>query len=88
MKLASLETFIVGTPPPSIGGRYFIFVSLETSCGIKGVGEIYAASFAPEIICTMAQDVLLVVLYFQREKIMFKNTKASIRYTSILNMYA
>lgn len=57
MKLASLDTFIVGTPPPSIGGRYFIFVSLETSCGIKGIGEIYAASFAPEIICTMAQDV-------------------------------
>ena len=57
MRLASLETFIVGTPPPGFGGRYFIFVRLSTACGITGVGEIYAASFAPDLICRMAEDM-------------------------------
>jgi len=57
MKLQSLETFIVGTPPPGFGGRYFIFVRLTTACGITGIGEIYAASFAPEVICKMAEDM-------------------------------
>lgn len=57
MKLYSLETFIVKNPPPAFGGRYFIFVRLETACGIVGTGEIYAGSFAPDIICRMAQDV-------------------------------
>ena len=57
MRLETLETFIVGTPPPGFGGRYFIFVRLHTACGISGVGEIYAASFAPEVMCHMAEDM-------------------------------
>ena len=57
MRLESLETFIVGTPPPGFGGRYFIFVRLTTACGISGVGEIYAASFAPQVVCRMAEDM-------------------------------
>jgi galactonate dehydratase len=57
MRLESLETFIVGTPPPGFGGRYFIFVRLTTACGITGIGEIYAASFAPEVVCHMAEDM-------------------------------
>jgi 2-dehydro-3-deoxyphosphogalactonate aldolase len=47
----------VGNPPPHHGGRYFIFVRLETRCGIRGYGEIYCASFAPEVVVAMAQDV-------------------------------
>ena len=47
MKLQTIETHIVKTPPPGFGGRYFIFVVLQTTCGIRGYGEIYAASFAP-----------------------------------------
>ena len=39
MKLQNAEVLIVKNPPPSHGGRYFIFVLLETACGIKGVGE-------------------------------------------------
>ena len=50
MKLATFQSYIVKNPPPGFGGRYFIFVTLTTSCGITGTGEIYAASFAPEII--------------------------------------
>jgi galactonate dehydratase len=57
MKLETIETHVVKTPPPGFGGRYFIFVRLHTACGITGTGEIYAASFAPEVICRMAVDV-------------------------------
>ena len=57
MKLATLDSFIVKNPPPSFGGRYFIFVTLTTSCGVTGTGEIYAASFAPEVITAMADDI-------------------------------
>ena len=45
MKLASLKTHVVAVPPPHIGGMYWIFVRLQTACGIEGVGEIYATSF-------------------------------------------
>lgn len=61
MKLQSLETFVVENPPPRHGGRYFIFVRLTTSCGITGVGEIYNATFGPELCADMAHDV------FQRQ---------------------
>ena len=27
MKVAEVETFVVGNPPPRHGGRYFIFVT-------------------------------------------------------------
>ncbi|MGB2263158.1 MAG: mandelate racemase/muconate lactonizing enzyme family protein, partial [Candidatus Puniceispirillaceae bacterium] len=57
MKLASLETFTVGNPPPGFGGRYFIFVRLRTACGLTGIGEIYSAAFGPAIVCAMARDV-------------------------------
>jgi L-alanine-DL-glutamate epimerase-like enolase superfamily enzyme len=57
MKLATLDRFIVKNPPPGFGGRYFIFVTLTTSCGVTGTGEIYAASFAPEVIAAMADDI-------------------------------
>jgi L-alanine-DL-glutamate epimerase-like enolase superfamily enzyme len=57
MKIAELKTFIVGNPPPHHGGRYFIFVKLTTACGIEGVGEVYAATFGPQTIVTMIEDV-------------------------------
>ena len=57
MKIAELKTFIVGNPPPTAGGRYFIFLKLKTACGLEGVGEVYAASFAPKTIAAMIEDV-------------------------------
>jgi galactonate dehydratase len=57
MKIAELKTFIVGNPPPGFGGRYFIFVKLRTECGIEGLGEVYAASFAPRAMTAMIEDV-------------------------------
>lgn len=57
MKLDKLETFVVGNPPPRHGGRYFIFVRLTTACGITGVGEIYNATFGPNLCTSMAHDI-------------------------------
>ncbi len=56
-RLDSIETFVVGNPPPRHGGRYFIFVKLKTSCGIEGVGEIYNATFSPDLCALMAKDM-------------------------------
>ncbi len=57
MKLISLETFVVGNPPPHFGGRYFIFVKLTTACGIVGYGECYVATFSPHAIESLIKDV-------------------------------
>ena len=56
MKLTDFTSFVVGTPPPGHGGRYFIFVKLTTDNGITGYGEIYAGHIAPDIICAIAKD--------------------------------
>jgi len=57
MKLDRIETFVVGNPPPRHGGRYFIFVRLTTACGISGVGEIYNATFGPQLCAAMAREM-------------------------------
>jgi L-alanine-DL-glutamate epimerase-like enolase superfamily enzyme len=57
MKLESVRVFVVGNPPPSFGGRYFIFLKLRTACGIEGVGEVYAAAFGPHVVARMIEDV-------------------------------
>jgi len=57
MNLQSIETFVVGNPPPRHGGRYFIFVKLQTACGVSGLGEIYGATFGPHLMAEMAKDV-------------------------------
>jgi len=57
MRLEKLETFVVANPPPRHGGRYFIFLRLTTACGITGVGEIYNATFGPNLCTAMAHDV-------------------------------
>ena len=56
MVLAS-KAFVVGNPPPSFGGRYFLFVKLVTDDGIEGVGEVYAATFGPDIVVKALEDV-------------------------------
>ena len=57
MRIVELKTFVVGNPPPRIGGRYFLFLKLVTDTGIEGVGEVYAASFGPKAIVAMIEDV-------------------------------
>ncbi|MEM6943531.1 MAG: mandelate racemase/muconate lactonizing enzyme family protein, partial [Pseudomonadota bacterium] len=57
MRLTDCEVFVVGTPPPRKGGRYFVFVKLVTACGIVGYGEVYAATFGPHVIAQMVRDI-------------------------------
>lgn len=56
MHLDKIETFVVANPPPRHGGRYFIFVRLTTACGVTGVGEIYNATFGPDLCAAMAVE--------------------------------
>jgi L-alanine-DL-glutamate epimerase-like enolase superfamily enzyme len=57
MKLDTVRVFVVANPPPAFGGRYFVFLKLTTACGIEGVGEVYAATFGPQVIAAMIEDV-------------------------------
>ena len=57
MRVAELRTYVVGNPPPSFGGRYFVFLQLVTDDGIVGVGEVYAATFHPSVVERMIRDV-------------------------------
>ena len=62
MKIVDLETFVVANPPPSFGGRYFIFVKLTTGDGIVGYGEHYGATFKPAVVEAMLRDVAEALL--------------------------
>ncbi|MCP3705919.1 mandelate racemase/muconate lactonizing enzyme family protein [Paraburkholderia sp. CNPSo 3274] len=57
MKVVAIETNVVAVPPPHLGGMYWIFVTLKTDCGIEGVGEIYAATFHPDVMVPAIEDV-------------------------------
>jgi 2-dehydro-3-deoxyphosphogalactonate aldolase len=57
MKITGLKTFVVGNPPPSFGGRYFVLIKLVADNGIEGVGEVYAATFGPHVMAKMVADV-------------------------------
>ena len=57
MKIVDVETFVVGNPPPSLGGRYFSFVKLTCDDGIVGYGEAYAGTFHPNVVARMLVDV-------------------------------
>jgi galactonate dehydratase len=57
VKIDGLRVFVVGNPPPSFGGRYFVFLTLTTDDGVTGVGEVYAATFHPTVVQRMIEDV-------------------------------
>jgi 2-dehydro-3-deoxyphosphogalactonate aldolase len=57
MRIETLRTYVVGNPPPSFGGRYFVFLTLTTDDGHVGVGEVYAATFHPHAVERMIADV-------------------------------
>jgi len=57
MKVVEVETFVVANPPPSLGGRYFIFLKLSTDDGVVGYGEAYAGTFHPDVVVAMMRDV-------------------------------
>ncbi|MBN8293644.1 mandelate racemase/muconate lactonizing enzyme family protein [Rhodobacter sp. NTK016B] len=57
MKLQDLDIFVVGTPPPGWGGRYWLIVKLTADNGISGYGEVYAASVGPKAMVAVIEDV-------------------------------
>ncbi|MDY0871294.1 mandelate racemase/muconate lactonizing enzyme family protein [Dongia rigui] len=57
MKITGLKTFVVGNPPPSFGGQYFIFVKLVTDTGIEGLGEVYGTAFGPKTMVAAIEDM-------------------------------
>jgi len=57
MKLKEIKTFIIETPFPYFGERYWIFIKLITDKDIIGYGEIYSVPFHPNIVSKMIEDV-------------------------------
>src|ERR1700682_6845105 len=57
MKLDSVQVFLVSNPPRVLCVRYFVFLKLKTSCGIEGLGEVYAATFGPKVLGKMIEDL-------------------------------
>lgn len=56
MKITDVKTWVVGNPPPGIGGKYFIFVKLTTDSNVVGYGEAYNATFGPNVTASMIED--------------------------------
>ncbi|MCH2172486.1 mandelate racemase/muconate lactonizing enzyme family protein [Myxococcota bacterium] len=57
MKITEVATHVVANPPPHFGGQYFVFLILTTDGGVKGVGEVYGATFGPHTMTRMIEDV-------------------------------
>jgi L-alanine-DL-glutamate epimerase-like enolase superfamily enzyme len=57
MQLKELEIFAVAPPPPGWGGRYWLIVRVTTTCGLTGLGEVYAAAVGPEAMRAVITDV-------------------------------
>jgi L-alanine-DL-glutamate epimerase-like enolase superfamily enzyme len=53
VKVTEVETFVVGNPPPSFGGAYFVIAKLVTDDGLVGYGEAYGATFRPNIVAAV-----------------------------------
>ncbi len=60
MQVNKLTTYIVSTPEPHVGGMYWIFLCLETKCGIEGVGGSVNENNARELIQTKGVDGFLI----------------------------
>ena len=58
MKITGVRTHVVGNPTPEYGGRYFIFLVLESDGGIDGLGEVYVATISPHLVALMIEDVV------------------------------
>jgi galactonate dehydratase len=58
MRIKDYEVFVVGNPPPSFGGRYFLFVKLITDDGISGIGEVYCDTFGPKVLKAAIEDTI------------------------------
>jgi galactonate dehydratase len=60
LKITGVETFAVKNPPPTRGGKYWVFVKLLTDRGIVGYGEVdlQGIPFGPAAVEALIKDVV------------------------------
>ncbi|MFQ5407111.1 MAG: mandelate racemase/muconate lactonizing enzyme family protein [Anaerolineales bacterium] len=56
MKITDVKTFVVGTPPPHLGGAFWVFVKLTTDSDVHGIGEAYGVPYDPHVTAQMIED--------------------------------
>jgi len=57
MRVESVETFVIGNPPPGFGGRYFVIVKVATDDGVVGYGEAYGATLRSHVLAAAIVDL-------------------------------
>ena len=62
MKITDVKTWVVGNPPPGIGGKYFIFVKLTTDGGVVGYGEAYNATFSAHVTAKLVDGYAFIIV--------------------------
>jgi galactonate dehydratase len=60
MKVTKLNTIVVESEPPYVGGKYFLFLELETDEGITGIGERIAGTSYSEHLGDLKSQVALI----------------------------
>ncbi len=60
LKITGVETFAVRNPPPSRGGRGWVFVKILTDSGVAGYGEVdmLGISFRPPAVEVLIKDIV------------------------------
>ena len=58
MRITGVRTFVVGNPAPGYGGRYFIFLKLETDAGLEGLGRSTSRPSHPHLVARIVEDVV------------------------------
>jgi galactonate dehydratase len=60
LRITGVETFAVRNPPPSRGGRVWVFVKILTDSGIVGYGEVdmLGISFRPPAVEVLIKDIV------------------------------
>jgi 2-dehydro-3-deoxyphosphogalactonate aldolase len=58
MKIVDARTYVVANPAPYFGGYSFVFVKLITDSGVEGLGEVYGATFSPNIMARLTEDLI------------------------------
>ena len=57
MKIDRVETFVVGVPPPHLGGVNWVFVKLTTDDGIVGWGECNGCAYREKTLVTLVHEM-------------------------------
>ena len=57
MRVESVETFVIGNPPPGWGGHYFVVVKVTADNGLYGYGEAYGATLRAPLLADTIVDL-------------------------------